>query len=272
MYAGVGLISTLRMPLLKGRDFRTSDRAGAPLVVIVNQRLASLCWPGEDPVGKRIPLPSDTEADVVGLVGNSKYLRVGEDALPILYEAFDQMRVMSGMLQIRGHGDLRDIERDVRRIAKATAPNYLVRSAYALEVLRDGTLSQERVLSFLSSLFGVVGTGLALVGIYGLISYAVTRRTREVGIRMSVGAQRRDVLWLFLRESLALTAAGIALGLPLGLALARLIGTMLYGVSTREPVDVALTIAALAAGGAAAAYLPGRRATRIDPVRALRYD
>ena len=141
-----------------------------------------------------------------------------------------------------------------------------------MSTMRDGHIGQDRLLALLSSVFGALGTGLALVGIYGLISYSVTRRTREVGSRVSVGAQRRDVLWLFLRESIAPLAAGIAIGLPLAVVLARFARKMLYEVSASDPGDIAVTLAALALGGLAAAYLPGRRATRIDPVRALRYD
>ncbi len=272
MKAGAGFFSTLRMPLLKGRDFGPQDRAGAPIAVVVNERLASLAWPGEDPVGRHMPISFTKDAVVVGVVGNSKYLDVREQARPIVYEAFEQGRVLSAMLEIRGHGDLGRLASDVRRIVKSTAPEYEVRNPAPLAVLRDTNISQDRILALLSSLFGALGTALAMVGIYGLIAYSVARRTREVGIRMSVGARRGDVLWLFLRESLALAAAGMAVGLPLALVLARFAGKMLYGVSTSEPADLAITLALLAAGSAAAAYLPGRRAARIDPVEALRHE
>jgi ABC-type antimicrobial peptide transport system permease subunit len=127
-------------------------------------------------------------------------------------------------------------------------------------------------LAFLSSLFGALGTALSLVGIYGLISYSVARRTREVGIRMSVGAQRGQVLWLFLREAVVLLAAGVALGLPLALGLARLLESLLYEVSTSDPTDISVTVAVLLFGGLLASYLPGRRATRVNLVQALRNE
>ncbi|HTR17496.1 MAG TPA: ABC transporter permease [Acetobacteraceae bacterium] len=272
MFSGPGFIATMRMPLLRGRDFGPSDREGAPAVALVNQRLASLVWPGEDAIGKRLPTARGDEPEVVGLVANSKYSKVAEESGPILYLPLAQTAMPVAAVEIRGRRDLASVERDVRRLVKATAPGYSVRSATPLTLLRDTDLSQERVLAFLSSLFGAIGTALALVGIYGLISYAVTRRTREVGIRMSVGAQRGDVLWLFLRESVALMAAGIAIGLPLALGLASLAGKLLFGITTREPEDVAITLTVLVAGGVAAAYLPGRRATRVDPVQALRQD
>ncbi len=123
-----------------------------------------------------------------------------------------------------------------------------------------------------NSLFAALGIALALAGIYGLISYSVTQRTHEVGIRVSVGAQRGEVVRLFLRESALLAAVGIALGLALALALARLIGARLYNVSTAEPLDIAITLACIAAGSMAAAYFSEQRATRIDPVKTLRHD
>jgi predicted permease len=272
MFTGAGFLGTMRIPLARGRDFGPADREGALFTVIVNQKLASLVWPGEDPIGKRLPTAGGNWPEVVGLVGNSKYREAAEETRPILYLALAQTTVPGAAMEIRARGGLASIEREVRRIVNVAAPGYAVRSATPLATLRDAGITQERLLAFLSSMFGAIGTALALVGIYGLVSYAVTRRTHEVGIRMSVGAQRGDVLWLFLRESTLLVAAGIALGLPLALLLARLAGKLLFGVTTSEPVDITFTIALLTTGGAAAAYLPGRRATLVDPVQALRQD
>jgi ABC-type antimicrobial peptide transport system permease subunit len=138
--------------------------------------------------------------------------------------------------------------------------------------MRDNLIAQDRLLAFLAALFGVLGTALALVGIYGLISYAVTRRTREVGVRVSVGAQPGDVVWMFLRESLTLVAAGMLLGLPLALVLARFARGLLFEVSASDPAGVGATLSLLMLGGLAAAFVPARRATRIDPMQALRHD
>jgi putative ABC transport system permease protein len=240
--------------------------------VIVNQRLAEVAWPGEDPIGKRIPGSAKAELEVVGVVGNSNYLSVRETTRPILYSSFDQAPGFGGTLHVRCRRDLRGVGRAVRQIVESTAPAYQVSNVSSLEVLRDGIISRDRLLTFLSSLFAALGTALALAGIYGLISYSVTQRTHEVGIRVSVGAQRGEVLRLFLYESALLAATGMALGLPLALALARLIRAMLYNVSPAEPVDIAITLVCLGIGSMAAAYFPGRRATRIDPVKALRYD
>jgi predicted permease len=272
MFGTPGFLTTMRLPLLRGRDFTAADRGEASPVVLVNQRLASMLWPGEDPIGKRMPHWSKNDAEVVGVVGNSHYREVREAESPILYEPFDQQKVSGGVLLIRYRGSLGAVEREARAIVKAAAVGYVAGDAAPMALLRDGVISQDRLLAFLSSLFGALGTALALVGIYGLISYSVTRRTREVGIRVSIGAQRRDVLWLFARETVALLAVGVALGIPLAIGLARFVRAMLYNVSTSEPRDLAITLAVLAAGGLAASWIPGRRAMRIDPVRALRYD
>jgi predicted permease len=271
MFGSPGFLATLRLPLLRGRDFTAADRENAPGVALINQRLADLAWPGENPIGRTINGWSH-KVEIVGVVGNSRYGNVREDWGPVAYEPFDQQRVSGGVLLVRARGSLAAVERDARAVVKVHGTGYVVNRVAAMTLLRDGGISRDRLLAFLSSVFGGLGAALALVGIYGLIAYSVTRRTREVGVRISVGAQRRDVLWLFLRESVALIAAGIVLGLPLAIVLARFVRKMLYQVSPDDPAGIALTIGVMAAGGLLAAWLPGRAATRIDPVRALRYD
>ena len=272
MFAGPGYFPTLHMPVLRGRDFTAADRAGAHPVAIVNQSMASKAWPGEDAVGKHFDGFWGKDVEVIGVVGDSKYSSLRDQPPPTVYPNFDQTKGMGGALEIRCRGSMGPVERDVRRIVKASAPDYQVYDAMSVELMRDNQISQERLLAFLSNLFGALGAALALVGIYGLISYSVTRRTREIGVRMSVGAQSGDVFWLFARESLALTAIGILLGLPLALTLASFAKKKLFEVSTSDPLGIAVTLALIALGALAASYFPGRRATRIDPVRALRCD
>ena len=265
-----GYFSTLRTPLLRGRDFTPADRKGSPPVAIVNQRFASQFFPGQNPVGEHFYFGRDIE--VVGLAGDSVYLDVREQWRATMYFAFDQSAPGGGAIAIRCRGPLSQVEREVREIVRSDAPGLQVSSASAMEVLRDNLIAQDRVLTFLSTLFGALGTALALVGIYGLISYSVARRTREIGIRMSVGAQRRDVLWLFLRESTFLVAGGILIGLPLALVLARLLRKALFEVSPSDPVGIVSTLMLFLVGGLLASLVPARRATRVNPVQALRYD
>jgi predicted permease len=272
MFAGTDFFRTLRMPILRGRVFTAVDRKGAPPVLIVNEQLASLLAPGRNPIGMHIDASDLKDAEIVGVVGNSKYQGVREETKAIIYEPFDQAQVTGGVLEIRCRAGMAAVDRDVRGIVRASAPRYQVSDVTPLNVMRDNIIAQDRLLSFLSTLFGALGTALALVGIYGLISYSVTRRTREIGIRISVGAQTSDVLWLVLREALLLVAAGVLAGLPLALRLSETIRKMLYQVSSSDPLDIWMTIVLMAAGGLVASWIPGRRAARTDPVRALRYD
>jgi len=284
--AGPGYFSTLRMPLLQGRDFTATDRAGSQTVVIINQRLAAQLGIEHDAIGKHLDglgfdpdnasgeqqTPGADVGEIVGVVGNSRNRDVREETRPMAFAAFEQARVTGGDLLIRYRGSPGELDRDVRRIVKAEAPGCQVSDSITMELLRDNLLSQDRLLTFLSTLFGVLGTVLVLVGIYGLIAYSVTRRTREIGIRISIGAQRGHVLWLFLRESILLLCAGALIGTPLALALARFIRNMLFDLSPSSGLDLGIALALLAAGGLMAALVPGRRAMRVDPVRALRYD
>ena len=272
LFAGSAYFTTMHIPLLKGRDFAVTDCSGSPLVGIINQNLASRVWPGENPVGKYFDGWGNKNVEIIGVAGNSKYQGVREESRPIAYLAFDQQQPAEGAIEIRYRGPVGQIEGEVRRIVKSAAPDFQVSSASAMELMRDNIIAQDRLLTFLSSLFGVLGTVLALVGIYGLISYAVISRTREIGIRLSVGAQRGDVLWLFLREATVLVFAGLILGLPLALELAFFLRKVLYGVTTSDPLGIVTTLALIVFGGLLASVIPARRATRVNPVQALRYD
>jgi predicted permease len=272
LFVSPGYLSTMGLRLLRGRGFSDADRAGAPRVALVNEYLAHQLWPDEDPRGKEIKGWDSERAVVVGVVANSKYSRIREKTMPIAYQPFDQMTVFDGTLEVRGRDSLARMERDVRDVVRTTAPAYQVSSAAALRLLRDNVIAQDRLLAFLSTLFGVLSTMLALAGVYGVISYSVTRRTREIGIRMSVGAQRADVLMLFLREVGIFAGSGILVGIPLGLLLSQFIYKFLYDVPLHDPLSIAGTGILLAMGGLAAAWIPARRATRIDPLQALRDD
>jgi predicted permease len=267
-----GYLATMHIPLFRGRDFAATDRKSAPLVAIINQRLASQISPGQNTVGMHFDGWSEKNIEIVGVVGNSKYQNVREDMKPIVFLSFDQEAPGSGTLEVRCRNSVSQVEREVRQVVKSAAPGYEVSNATAMELMRDNLISQDRLLTFLSSLFGALGTTLALVGIYGLISYSVTRRTREIGIRMSIGAQRSDVLWLFLREATLLVIGGMLLGLPLALILAGFLRKMLFEVSTTDPLGISATLVLLLLGGLIASFVPARRATRVNPVQALRYD
>ena len=266
-----GYFRTMLIPLFRGRDFQAADRKGSAPVAIVNQRFASLVSPGQDPIGKHFDGRNTQNIQVIGVAGNSKYKDLRESLRPIVYLAFDQQGEWAP-LEIRYQGSASQVEREIRQLVKTDAPGFEVFSVSAMALMRDTMIAQDRLLTFLSTLFGVLGTALALVGIYGLISYSVTRRTREIGIRVSIGAQRRDVLWFFLRESTLLVAGGMLIGLPLALLLARFLRSMLFEVTTSDPLGISVTLAMIMLGGLLASLIPARRATRVNPVQALRYD
>jgi len=273
VFASPQHFATLRIPLLRGRDFTDRDRKGSAAVAIINERLASLLWPGQDPLGKQIIGGWNRENPIViGVVGNSKYTNVREELKPIVYEPLAQMSEIAASLEVRSRLPLPQIEHRVRQLVPQLAPAYQVANVSTMELLRDYVIAQDRLLTFLSVLFGLLGTALALVGIYGLISYSVTRRRREIGIRMSIGAQRREVLLLFLREVILLVAFGAAIGLPLALALSKPLKSFLYEVPAADPIGIGITLLLIVLGSLAASFIPARRATRVNPVEALRYE
>ena len=268
--AGPGYFQTMGMPLLLGREFTDADRSGSAPVVIVSRSVAAQAWPGREPIGQKLP----TGAEVVGMVGDRRYAVRGP-AQAVVYRPAAQGPAMfagGSTLVIRCRGSLEAVERDIRQIVRTAAPDYHISQAASLEHMRDDLISQDRLLAFLSTLFGGLGVTLAVVGLYGLVSYSVARRTREIGIRISVGARRGDLIWLFVREILVLLAAGMLVGLPLALALSRWIESMLYQVSPSDPASIAATLALVALGGLGAACLPAVRALRVDSMRALRHD
>ncbi|MGA7414863.1 MAG: ABC transporter permease [Bryobacteraceae bacterium] len=272
VFASPGHFATLRMPLLRGRDFSDSDRKGTQPVAIVNERLAQILWPGQNPVGQQIVGGWNRENPVVvAVVGNSKYTDVREQAKPIVYEPLDQMAVMGVSLEVRSRMPLAQVEHQVRQFV-ATASDFQVANVSTMELLRDHGIAQDRLLTFLSVLFGLLGTTLALVGIYGLISYSVGRRTREIGIRISLGAQRYQILQMFLHEVMVLVAFGGTLGLPLALVVLNLLKTFLYNIPATDPASIAITLLVIALGSILAAFLPARRATNVHPTEALRCE
>ena len=209
---------------------------------------------------------------MIGLAGNTKYADIREDLKPMMFSQFDAKQNANVTLAIRCRGRCEAVEKDVRTIVHTAAPEYTVSRVSTMDRLRDGNISLDRLLTFLCNLFGVLGTALALVGIYGLVSYSVTRRTREVGIRVSIGAQRGDILWLLIRETLALMSAGVLIGLPLALLLAVFVRKMLFDLTPRDPIAIAATLGLIVLGGTVAAAVPAVKATRVNPVEALRYD
>jgi len=264
---GPGYFLTVKTPILLGREFNLRDDEAAPKVVIVNESLASRVLPGQNPIGHRLG-----GATIIGVVRDSRYGGPREQPRSVLYHALFQSAVDDGIsveMRQRAGGDaLQEARREIASIDR----NLAIFRAATLRGQVQTSMLRERLLATLSSFFGVVALFLACVGIYGLMAYSVARRTAEIGVRIALGAQRSDVVWIVLREALILTLAGVAAGVPAALWMARYAKSLLFGVSAADPAVVAGSIAIMAGIAILAGYLPARRASHIDPMTALRYE
>jgi predicted permease len=261
------------LPLLGGRLFAERDAAGAPQVAIINEQMARRFWPNEDPLGRtfQIELLSSKPIEIVGVVRDGRFRNYRTPVRPCFYLHTAQQPPREMSLELRTAGNALQLapalRREIRNLDPAFAPDILT-----LEDHRDAGLGQERLSASLLSLLSGLALVLVTVGIYGLTSYQAARRTQEIGIRMALGARRRDVLAMMLRHALLLATIGLAIGGIAALLLARLLASQLYGVSERDPLTLAMAGALLLATALCAAYIPARRATKIDPMEALRHE
>jgi putative ABC transport system permease protein len=268
--------ANLGIPLIAGRDFRRADSAGAPAVAIVNEALVRRHFPDVDPLTQALRLDAEGEPmAIVGVVGSIRHGGYASEAVPEVYMSFEQLTLPFTGVVVRAAGttvDPEDLVASIRRRVLELDPDQPVYRVQALTDLMADTLAQPRFNSRLLALFAVIALALAAAGVFGVISYAVTQRTREFGIRMALGAEAARVRALVLRHGLLLAVAGIAAGLAGAAALARLIDSLWVGVDANDPLVFALVPAVLAGVALLAAYLPARRATRVDPIIALRSD
>ena len=275
---GPDYFKTLQIPLLAGRDFDARDKPGTPKAAIVNQAFARQLVNGANPVGRRFwieatPGDSETLYEIVGLVGNTKYEDLREEFGPIVYDAQGQ-NPGSGAganLLIRSRLPQVDTVAAVTRVLNEINPAITVRFQ-GFKTMLEATILRERLMATLSIFFGLLALLLACIGLYGILSYGVASRTNEIGIRMALGAGRRDVSWLILREALLLVIAGVAVGLPIVFAVTRLASTLLFGLTPTDPVSLIFAAVLMLLVAIVAGYLPSRRATRVDPMVALRCE
>ncbi|HKF45257.1 MAG TPA: ABC transporter permease [Thermoanaerobaculia bacterium] len=269
-----GYFETLGVPILAGRDFTEADREGAPPVVIVNETLARRFWPGQDPLGKFLQTGGERAAtlQVVGVARDGKYLRMTEAPRPFAYFSILQQGARHGetilIARFSGPPSVEALRSEVRAL-DPSLPLFRVRS---LERLLEDQLADRRNGTLVVEIFGVLAICLAVVGLYGVLSHSVTRRRREIGIRMALGASPAQVRALFLRRGGKLASIGIAIGLALSAAVTRLLSQMLFGVAPTDAATFLAVTLLLSAVALAAAWLPARRATRVDPMAALRSE
>jgi putative ABC transport system permease protein len=264
--------ATMRTPLLAGRDFTFRDAAGATPVAIINQALATRYFPGENPLGKRIKIDEASEEwqTIVGITVSMHHSGLGADADPEIFSPYLQnpWSTMAFLVRTRGNPD--DLSADVRSQLWAIDKEQPIFRMSTMDRILADSLAGRRLNLILLGSFAAVALLLALIGIYGVISYAVVQRTGEIAIRMALGAQRSSVWKLVLSQGATLSAAGSAVGIVASLALTRLMSTMLFHVRPMDPLTLASVAAVVLATALLATFLPARRATRIDPMEALR--
>jgi predicted permease len=264
---------TVKMAVIRGRGFTADDKAGTRRVAVVNQEFAKTYWPKQDPIGKRFRL-NDSKGpwvEVVGLTRTNKYFFVGEPPQQYLYLPFAQEQNSRMSLVVETDGDPASIAgplREAVRTLDANQPVYNVRTFSSFYEQRATFIAV--MLTQMVATMGLLGLALALVGLYGLVAYSVSRRTREIGIRMAIGANKALVLKMVLRQGLALVLGGLAVGGVISFVVARLLTVGLVGLGTPNPITYVVVPIALALITMAACYVPARRASLIEPIRALR--
>jgi len=269
-----GYFDALRIGLLRGRDFNAADTATSPKVVVINEATAHFFFGAEDPIGRRLERGQSgpTDLEIIGVVRNTKYLDMREDNRRIVYLPLAQSPPGLMTLFVRTAGQAPDAFAMIRSVTHdldAQAPLFGLQT---MDARVNEALRQEQLLASVSSYLGLLGLLLTAVGVYGVICYAVGQRTREIGIRLALGAQAGDVFWLIIKRGLTLTLSGIALGLIAAFALTRALASLLYGVSATDPGAFAGVALLLIVVALLACYLPARRAMKVDPLVSLRCD
>jgi len=266
-------LATLRIPVLRGRGITEQDTPDTPRVALVNQRMATQYWPSEDPIGKQIKIrPDGPVVTVVGVVGNVKQYSLDDPQQPQIWGSFAQLPHIFATLAVRTEGDPMSQADAVRAAVWSVDKDQPVWKVRSMEFLLDRSLGPRRFLSTLMAVYSALALVLAAVGIYGVISYGVAQRTHEIGIRVALGARPADVRRLVLGGGLRLALIGVGLGLAGALALTRLMSTLLFGVSPHDPFTFATVAVVLLGVAIVASLIPAWRATRVDPMVALRFE
>jgi putative ABC transport system permease protein len=268
-----GYLQTVGIPVLSGRDFNPQDTTNTPLAVIINETMAEKFFPKGDAVGRRFRFFGDTaDSTIIGIARNAKYNGLVEQPQPFIYQPLRQAYTPAVNLLVRTRGDASLLASATRALIHQLDPRLSILRVRTLGEQVDLVLAPNRVVVVLLSVFGVLALLLAAIGLYGVASYSVTQRTREIGIRMALGATRSAVMRLVLVQGLALVAAGVVAGMAIASLLAQSVRGLLVGVQPTDPITFVLTAVVLLCIAVLASYFPARRAMRIDPLVALRYQ
>jgi predicted permease len=272
-YVGPEYFRATGIPLRLGRSFTAQDAGRKVQVAIVNETLVAQYLEGRNPIGLRFGLGDDADnIEIVGVVADAKYFSLRQDPLPMAYYPWQQvMPARMDTLLVRTHGDARAAEASLSKVVAGVHPDLLV-DVRTLSSQVDDSIASERMLAQISAFLGGLALVLVCIGLYGIMAYAVTRRTREIGIRIALGALRGNVVWMMLGETLTLSVVGVIAGLPLAYSLTRIVGSFLYGLTPNNPIVLGGALLVLLGVSLLAAYFPARRASRLDALAALRYD
>jgi len=268
-----GYFETLRIPVLRGRSFNDGDRKETTMVAVASEAMVKQYWPNEDGLGKRFHFFGDpTLREIVGVAANSVINEVGEEPQPIVFLPMAQDYVPAVTLQVRTTGNPENVVATARAALQSLDPNLAVTNVFTIEQILAQALWAPRMGGLLLALFGALALVLSAVGVYGVLSYSVNQQTREIGLRMAMGAQRSDVMRLILGQGLRLTVLGLGLGVLVALGLMRVLVSLLFDVRAYDPLTYTAVTLLLTAVALLACYIPARRAMRVDPMVALRYD
>jgi len=274
---GPNFFETLGIPLLLGRTIGEGDTEGTPRVGVVNEQFVRQFLGSGNPVGQRFGFGDQTNSgdmEIVGLVGDAKYDNLRKEVSPTIYVAgMQDLKSLGSMhFEVRTAGNPMELASPVRRVAQDMDRNLALYDVRTQIEQINKTLFQERLFARLTSLFGVLAGLLACVGVYGTVSFAVTRRTREIGIRMALGAGKYNVFTLVIGQGMRLTLAGVVVGVLLALAATRVLGGLLYDVKPTDPLTFGLMTLLMISVALLACLIPACRATKVDPMEALRYE
>ena len=266
------------IPLLLGREIGLQDTPASGRVAVVNQSFANYFFPNQNPIGRRATFESDSDKDdfeIVGVIGDSKYDSAKEKPEKAVFRPILQVQdqgAFSNVFELRTVGDPLNLSNEVRAAVAQVNDQLPILNLTSLRLQTEEALKQDKLTAQLVSFFGLLGLLLSCVGLYGIMAHAVVRRTNEIGIRMALGAERRNITWMVLKESLVLVVVGLAIGLPASWGAAKLVSNQLFGLSPSDPITLITAVTLLTLVAALAGYLPARKASRVDPLIALRYE
>jgi putative ABC transport system permease protein len=270
-----GYFGTMGIPLLKGRDFTDRDNAQSPSVLVVNQAFARQFFPGEDVIGKRIQPGlgrSPGMREIVGVVADARQAAMGEEFDPIYYIPYKQLAWGMGTIVLRTAVPPPDVESAARAVIEGTDRNVPMHHVRTGKELAAAAIARMQFLTMLMGGFAAIALLLTGAGLYGVLAYAVARRRSEIGVRIALGAGRREVLGMVFRQAMLLVAIGVTLGLACAVAGGRVLGSIIHGIRPGDPLILAGACSVLVLTGMAAAYIPAARAASVDPMQALRSE